>query len=586
MSSAWSRRAALATWDVLSWTFAAALVLGVRHDFQVTEVQWEAVVRYWLFCSAATVIIGVASKFYRGRFLVGSFDEALGLAAQVSVVGILGVVCSPLISADLPRSISVLVPPIALLACAAGRWFYRAMRDRAAESDVADGGFTNAVIYGAGDAGRQVLQLLRKERDMRWRVVGFVDDNPGKRHLKILGVPVLGDGTRLAEIVDTVDAGAIILAIPSAPGRVVGGIQERVQATGADFYVLPRLGDLIGGRVQKAHIRKVEIADVLGRHQVSTDLQSIAGYITGRRVLITGAGGSIGSELARQAHHFGPAELILLDRDESALHSVQLSIYGHGLLDDPGTVLADIRDLDSLRLVFEQARPEVVFHAAALKHLPMLERYPLEGWKTNVLGTANMLALAEEFDVGRFVNISTDKAADASSVLGATKGLAERLTSWYATKTGRPYMSVRFGNVLGSRGSMLHTFTAQIEAGGPLTVTHPDVTRYFMTIPEACELVVQAGAIGHSGGVMVLEMGQPVSILEVAKRMIQLSGASDVEITFTGLRQGEKMHEVLFGDGEAPDATSHSMIRSVSVDPVDPSVIDTYLGPDSRPIDR
>ena len=290
-------------------------------------------------------------------------------------------------------------------------------------------------------------------------------------------------------------------------------------------------------------------------------------------MLITGAGGSIGSELARQVHNFGPATLVMLDRDESALHSVQLAIYGHGLLDSPDTVLADIRDLDSLRKVFEEHRPEIVFHAAALKHLPMLERFPDEGWKTNVLGTLNLLRLSAEFDVEHFVNISTDKAADATSVLGATKRAAEQLTAWQAEQTGRPYISVRFGNVLGSRGSMLHTFNAQIAAGGPVTVTHPDVTRYFMTIPEACELVVQAGAVGRPGEVMVLEMGEPVKILDVARRMIALSGARGVEIVFTGLRTGEKLHESLFSEDEGRAPTEHPMIRSVSVPPLDPAYL-------------
>jgi len=270
-------------------------------------------------------------------------------------------------------------------------------------------------------------------------------------------------------------------------------------------------------------------------------------------------------------HHFGPATLRLLDRDESALHSVQLAIYGHGLLDGPDTVLADIRDVESLRAIFDDYRPEIVFHAAALKHLPMLERFPSEGWKTNVLGTLNLLRLSEEYGVEHFVNISTDKAADASSVLGVTKRAAEQLTAWQAQQSGRPYISVRFGNVLGSRGSMLHTFNAQIAAGGPITVTHPDVTRYFMTIPEACELVVQAGALGKAGEVMVLEMGEPVRILDVAQQMIRLSGARHVEVVFTGLRPGEKLHERLFSDNEQARPTSHPMIRSVSVPPLDPA---------------
>jgi dTDP-glucose 4,6-dehydratase len=294
-------------------------------------------------------------------------------------------------------------------------------------------------------------------------------------------------------------------------------------------------------------------------------------------VLITGAGGSIGSELARQVHRFGPRELILLDRDESALHGVQLSIYGRGLLDTPDMVLADIRDEETVARVFARHRPEVVFHAAALKHLPMLEQYPDEGWKTNVLGTRNVLRSARANGCQRFVNVSTDKAADPTSVLGRTKRTAEQLTAWYAQGTPGTYLSVRFGNVLGSRGSMLHTFTSQIRSGGPVTVTHPEVTRYFMTIPEACALVIQAGAVGAPGEVLVLDMGEPVSILGVAQRLIAQSG-QHIDIVFTGLRPGEKMHEVLLSDAERGQRRSHPMITHVTVPPLSPADLQDLSG--------
>jgi FlaA1/EpsC-like NDP-sugar epimerase len=563
------RRAALALWDVLSWTFGTAVVLGFRHDFRITEVQWESVLGYWVLTGTLMVALGYATTFYRGRFLVGSFDEAIGLALHYVVVSVVALASAPLVNDALPRSIPVLVPPIALLASAAGRWFYRALRDRG-EVPTGDS-MKRVLIYGAGDAGTQVLHLVRTSRDPRYAAVGFLDDNPGKRHLRIHGVPVVGDGASLAARATELGADALILAIPAAPGTFIGRVQEAAQHAGVEFLVLPRLSELMGGRVDLQDIRPVEIADVLGRHQVNTSVSSIADYLTGHRVLITGAGGSIGSELARQVHKFGPSALVMLDRDESGLHAVQLSIYGHGLLDAPDTVLVDIRDSDALRKVFEAHRPEIVFHAAALKHLPMLERFPDEGWKTNVLGTLNLLHLAAEHGVEHFVNISTDKAADSSSVLGTTKRLAEQLTSWQAEQTRRSYISVRFGNVLGSRGSMFHTFSAQIEAGGPVTVTHPDVTRYFMTMPEACELVVQAGAIGRSGDVMVLDMGEPVKILEVARRMIAISGAENVDITFTGLRPGEKLHERLFADDEQASPTDHPMIRRVSVPSLDPA---------------
>lgn len=572
LSNSMVRRGALALWDILCWTLGAAFVIAVRYSFRVTAVQWEAVLRYLVLSWLLLVVLGWVTKFYRGRFLVGSFEEALGLALHFFGVAAVMVVSAPVLNPTLPRSMPVLAPPIALVAAAAGRWFYRALRSRGSTPRDADSR-TPVLIYGAGDAGRQVLRLVRSDRTPGLLPVGFVDDNAGKRHLRIQGVPVLGSGDALADVAAQSGAEAVILAVPGASGDLVDRVERSAAAAGLQVYVLPRLGDLIGGQVKADDIRPVEIGDVLGRHQIHTDVSSIADYVAGKRVLITGAGGSIGSELARQLHRFGPSTLLMLDRDESALHAVQLSIFGHGMLDTPETLLVDIRDAASLHAIFESSRPQIVFHAAALKHLPMLERFPAEGWKTNVLGTRNLLALSREFGVEHFVNISTDKAADATSVLGSTKRLAEQLTAWYAQATGRPYISVRFGNVLGSRGSMLHTFNAQIANGGPITVTHPDVTRYFMTIPEACELVIQAGALGRGGEAMVLDMGDPVRILDVARRMIDLSGASGVDIVFSGLRPGEKLHETLFGEEENSESTSHALIRRVPVGPVSPETL-------------
>lgn len=361
---------------------------------------------------------------------------------------------------------------------------------------------------------------------------------------------------------------------------MIGEVADMVEGAGLKFFLLPPVSQMIGGRVRLSDVKEVEIADILGRRQVETDLSAIAGYLTDQRVLVTGAGGSIGSELARQVHRYGPSELILLDRDESALHGVQLSIYGKALLDTPDLVLASIRDKETLREVFRRHRPHVVFHAAALKHLPMLEQYPDEAWKTNVIGTQNLLELSAEYGVTKFVNVSTDKAANPTSVLGKTKRLAEQLTSWYGQHAEGTYLSVRFGNVLGSRGSMLHTFQAQIAQGGPVTVTHPEITRYFMTIPEASELVIQAGAIGSQGEVLVLDMGEPVKILDVATRLITHSG-TDVEIVFTGLRPNEKMHEELFGDDEQGSRPHHPLITHVPVPPFNPSDLEGVLRDES-----
>jgi FlaA1/EpsC-like NDP-sugar epimerase len=312
--------------------------------------------------------------------------------------------------------------------------------------------------------------------------------------------------------------------------------------------------------------------DLLGRHEIQTDVDAIAGYLTGRRVLVTGAGGSIGSELCRQIHRFAPAELIKLDRDESGLQELQLSIEQKALLGERSLVVCNIQDVAALEAVFEEHRPEVVFHAAALKHLPLLEMWPAEAVKTNVIGTWNILTTSIKYGVSRLVNISTDKAADPCSVLGYTKRIGERLTATAATRADGAFLSVRFGNVLGSRGSVLTTFRAQIEAGGPVTVTHPDVTRYFMTVQEAVQLVVQAGAIGNNSEVLVLDMGSPARIAEVAKRLAEESD-KPIEIVFTGLRPGEKLHEVLFGSDEADVRPRHPLISHVPVPAIDAKLI-------------
>jgi FlaA1/EpsC-like NDP-sugar epimerase len=330
--------------------------------------------------------------------------------------------------------------------------------------------------------------------------------------------------------------------------------------------VVPPVGELVGHRLSVADVRPVLEADLLGRREIDTDVGAIAGYLTGRRVLVTGAGGSIGSELCRQVHRFDPAELIMLDRDESALHAVQLSIHGRALLEDNNMLIADIRDRDRVFELFASHRPDVVFHAAALKHLPLLEMHPLEAVKTNIFGTQHVLDAAASVGVSRFVNISTDKAANPTSVLGRTKRLAERLTA-----SMRPpnsvYLSVRFGNVLGSRGSVLTSFRAQIDAGGPITVTDPKVTRYFMTVEEAVQLVIQGGAIGGPGEVLVLDMGAPVCIADVAERLVEAANRP-IEIVFTGLRPGEKLHEDLLGHGELDQRPNHALISQVQVPPL------------------
>jgi FlaA1/EpsC-like NDP-sugar epimerase len=409
--------------------------------------------------------------------------------------------------------------------------------------------------------------------------VGVIDDDPMKRHLRTHGVPVLGGRHDIPAAVARTGATTVVFSVANADAGLVREVRSISLAAGAAFKVVPSVSEVLDGRVGVGDVRDVQIGDLLGRHQVDTDVDSIAGYLTGKRVLVTGAGGSIGSELCRQINRFGPAELMMLDRDESALHAVLLSLDGRASLDDPAVILADLRDADAIRRIFAARRPEVVFHAAALKHLPLLERYPGEAVQTNIWGTLSVLEASAS--VERFVNISTDKAANPVSVLGFSKRITERLTAHTDSRSHGTFLSVRFGNVLGSRGSVLTAFNAQIERGGPLTVTDPDVTRYFMTTQEAVQLVIQAAAIGQGGEALVLEMGKPVRIAEMARQMAQLAPVP-IPIEYSSLRPGEKLHEELFGTGEVDRRPLHPLIAHVEVPPLEPArvhLLDAYGDP-------
>lgn len=563
------RRAALIVFDGVAWLLAFAAVVTLRYE-NLSATQWNWAVRYALIAMALQWILGIAMNIYRGRSRVGSFSEAVSIAALVFMIGVgLGVTFEGL-ATEFPRGIAILVPIVALTLMGMARGLLRFVMESIQVAD--DAASQRALVYGAGDAGHQVAQLIVTARRPPYRILGYLDDDPDIRNLRIRNYRVLGTGADLVRVAREQNAEVVILAISHSAPRLVSRVSEECAREGLELIIIPSVREMIGGRVSLETLRNLNLHDILGRRPINTDLGQIADYIGGSSVLITGAGGSIGSELARQVSQFGPARLVLVDVDETLLHSAQLSIDGDGLLERDTLVLCNVREGEALQELFAQHTPDLVLHAAALKHLPMLERFPREAWRTNVLGTRNVLRAAADAGVARFVNISTDKAADASSVLGRSKRLGERMTAWYANELGQRYISVRFGNVLGSRGSVLFTFQAQIARGGPVTVTHPDVTRYFMTIGEACELVLQAAAIGQPGDVLVLDMGDPVRITDLAEYLINESGRA-VEIRYTGLRSGEKLHEVLFSVAEDSVPTEHPLIRKVQVPPLNPDLI-------------
>jgi len=557
--------------DVAAWLIAVATAYIGRLDFQFNVVRWDVVWVLAMFMAAAQ--LGVASSLflYRGRYQVGSFGELRALVVSVTSASVAAESILLLLRpAGVPRSLPLLAWALAVTAMMGIRYLKRVIIERHClpRPDA-----ERVVILGAGSVGSALALRMLRDSSSPFLPVAFLDDDTTKRNLHLHGIPVRGHFGDMSQVLQRLGVARVVVAINQADACLVRRISDAASALGVVCMVLPTLSDTLRlSQVQLSTLRNVNVEDVIGRRPVDTDLRSISQYITGRRVLVTGAGGSIGSELCRQLHKFGPSELVMLDHDESGLHATELSIYGHALLESAEIVLVDIRDAQELGRVFREHRPQVVFHAAALKHLTLLERYPYEALKSNVYGTLNVLDAAAANGVEHFVNISTDKAANPVSALGHSKRLAERLTAWYALRGTGKYLSVRFGNVLGSRGSVLHAFAAQIENGGPVTVTHPEVTRFFMTIPQACQLVIQAGAIGRAGEALVLDMGEPVKIVDVAARMIAMSG-KEVDMVFTGLREGEKLHEELLGVGETDDRPLHPMVSHVTVPPMRPELI-------------
>lgn len=558
--------------DAVAWSLALFFAEWARYEFDLTRIAWIPLLVLIAAAWLVQFVVGSLFHLYRARYTYGTFEEVQALGLAVIVVAlILGLPVVMLGSeVGIPRSVVLIATPIALVFMFTIRYLKRLYVERRMKPS-ADAEVT--LIYGAGYLGASLVRRMLSDSDSTYRPAGLLDDDARKKYVQVRSVRVLGGLDDVAEVVASTGATVLVVAIARADSAMMLRVYDVARPLGLTVKVMPALSDILDGKTRPSDMRDLSIEDLIGRHPVDTDVQAIAGYLTGRRVLVTGAGGSIGSELCRQIAAFEPAELIMLDRDETGLQQAQLATAGHGLLDTRDVVLCDIRDRDAVSKVFADRRPEVVFHAAALKHLPMLEQYPDEAWKTNVVGTLNVLEAARQVDVHTFVNISTDKAANPTSVLGHSKRVAEKLTAWMGETTGTGYLSVRFGNVLGSRGSMLPTFAHLIESGGPLTITHPDVTRYFMTIPEACQLVIQAGAIGSPAEVLILDMGEPVRILDVAERMISMSG-QDIPIVFTGLREGEKLHEELVGASESTHRPFHPKISHAKVASISPARLD------------
>lgn len=422
----------------------------------------------------------------------------------------------------------------------------------------------STLVIGAGNAGEQLVRDMKRNPDFAYCPVGFVDDDIKKKNLNIHGVQVYGGREMLAELVERLGVEAVILAIPSASPKEIRPILEYVHSAGVtEIKTIPGLNELLAGRVALTDLKEIRIEDILGREQAEVDQSLISHSLRGKRVMITGAGGSIGSELLRQVIHFRPERVVALDIDETELFHLEQELKGQSEGVRVCPVVADVRDRAKMHWVYDNHRPHVVFHAAAYKHVPIMEEYPEEAIKANIFGTRLVAEFAVEFGVERFVMVSTDKAVRPTNVMGATKRVAEKIVKELNEKGVTRFASVRFGNVVGSRGSVIPIFQKQIRAGGPVTVTHAEMTRYFMSIPESVLLILQAGAMATGGEVYVLEMGDPVKIIDMAKEMIRLHGLEpdvDIPIVFSGIRPGEKMYEELLTVQENVEQTSHPKI--------------------------
>jgi FlaA1/EpsC-like NDP-sugar epimerase len=488
----------------------------------------------------------------------------------------------PIHSAGVPRGIWIIDLLLCLAFVAGSRLLARTIIERPTPGTLVARG-KEVVVVGAGDAAQLILKEMQRNPAFGYTPIGLVDDDPRKKNLRLHGIRVLGTTADLRHVLRDRRPDEVLIAIPSAPGELRRRIVEVARGEGVPVKTLPALHGLISGDYNLAgQIRPVEVEDLLGREPVEVDVRAISSYLAAKTVLVTGAGGSIGSELCRQIVRAGPSRIVLVDQGESALYDIERELVDERGFSAGVPVLADVCNRDRMRQVFERYRPQVVFHAAAYKHVPLMEANPLESVRNNVLGTRAVADVSIEFGVERFLLISTDKALNPGSVYGQSKTLCEWIVGSHGERDDVPtrFVAVRFGNVLNSAGSVIPIFRRQIERGGPVTVTDAEMTRFFMTIPEAVALVVQAGAIGGRGRIFVLDMGEPIRILDLARNMIRLSGKEperDVEITFIGARPGEKIHEELFAEGETWQPTSHQKIVALDVSPVDRAWLEGHL---------
>lgn len=529
------------------------------------------------------VIIRLISFYFFGMYnRVWEYASIGELVATIKAVSVGTVICGfiafALIQQPVPRSIIALEWLLSIALVGGSRLAWRMIRDGMGVSRKTSKG-KPVLIIGAGDGGVLTARELRNHYRDEVEVVGFIDDDPAKQYQQILGYPILGCRNDIPRIVQEYRVEEVVIAMPSVERRVLREIVEICQETPAKIKILPGVFDLIDGNVTVNEIREVQVEDLLRREPIKLDIDSIAGYISGKVVLVTGGGGSIGSELCRQIVTYGPKMLLLLDVCENNVYDIEMEL--RGLTDVPVVPLVkDVRDQVAINEIFKQYRPKVVFHAAAHKHVPLMEANPEEAIKNNAMGTFFVANAANLFGADAFVLVSTDKAVNPTSIMGASKRIAEIIIQHLDRISKTKFVAVRFGNVLGSRGSVVPLFKKQIAAGGPVTVTDERMIRYFMTIPEAVQLIIQAGALAKGGEIFVLDMGDPVKILDLAKTLIRLSGFEpgvDIPIKITGMRPGEKLFEELLTAEEGTTSTNNERIFVAKPTTLDTALIEQTL---------
>ncbi len=557
--------------DVLMIPVAWLGAYVLRFNLEgVPDYFWHHALLALLLVLPLQALVFWAMGLYRGVWRFASLPDLIRISKAV-LLGLAISMLSLYLVLDfqgVPRSVPVLYGILLVVFLSLPRFVYRSIKDQGFKERSGE----RVLIVGAGSAGEMLVRDLMRDRRRAYVPVAFVDDDPGKKGKEIHGIRVAGNCDRLSNICNRLAVDLVMLAVPSADSEQMQHIVKLVELTGLPFRTVPELSDLMDGNVRIDQLREVMIEDLLGREPVSLDWQGIKAGLAQRTVLVTGAGGSIGSELCRQLAELGVSSLVLVENGEFNLFSIEqeltrdypeLQLYPH---------LADVTEVLVIEWLFGKYRPQVVFHAAAYKHVPLLENQIREAMHNNVLGTRNVATAADKWGAEEFVLISTDKAVNPANVMGASKRAAEIYCQNLNDRSPTSFITVRFGNVLGSTGSVIPLFKQQIKRGGPLTVTHPDIERYFMTTREACQLIMQASVLGRGGEIFVLDMGEPVKIVYLAEQLIHLSGKTpgeDIEIEYTGLRPGEKLYEELFHEGEALVATGHEKIHLAQYRKVD-----------------